>query len=388
MTVTAADRAGEYSLRTPAYRFRQGGRDVYSFPLDLTTLDNLLPERVDDRLGMVEDAQRPLTPSHANRIQDYLTTQDNWLLGTLLLGIAPEAVDFRSYQEDNADSVQDVGELRLRSDCLDTVKMFDGQHRRRAIKNALHQLSQDRRRTDKVAALRTSSVPIMLYAEGNIDALRQMFADASRTKTIERNTVARFDLQDAFNVAALWLEESSDLLSGRVEMERASVARTSENIISINQLTMALKTLAVGYKGRVSKDLNSTYLLNPEELQETCWIWADDFLPAAREEYDALLAGEVDNSEIPQRRSGTMAYNATVIRLLAGCYYEWLKEEEDWQPLADFIRNVSLEPGKRENALLVDAGLVIPGGTTPIARSQQVARAIDYIVSCARESNG
>ena len=386
--VPATDRVVQYSLRTPAYRFRQGGRDVYSFTLDLATLDNLLPERVDARLGTVEDAQRPLTPAHATRIQDYLTTQDNWLLGTLLLGIAPEAVDFRSYQGDSADAVQDVGELRLRSDCLDTMKMFDGQHRRRAIKDALRQLSQDGRRVDKVAALRASAVPIMLYAEGSIDALRQMFADASRTKPIERNTVARFDLQDAFNVAALWLSESSDLLSGRVEMERASVARTSENIISINQLAMALKTLMVGYKGRVSKDLNSAYLLNPEELHETCWIWADDFLPAAREEYDALLAGEVDNSEIPQQRSGTMAYNATVIRLLAGCYYEWLKDEEDWQPLADFIRSTSLEPGKREDALLVDAGLVIPGGTTPIARAHQVARAIDYIVSCARESNG
>ena len=249
MVPTASAGVAEYSLHTPAYRFSQGGRDVYSFPLDLATLDSLLPERVDDRLGMVEDAQRPLTPAHAARIRDYLTTQDNWLLGTLLLGIAPEAVDFRSYQEGNAGGVQDVGELRLRSDCLDTMKMFDGQHRRRAIKEALHQLSQDGMRGDKAAALRASSVPIMLYAEGSIDALRQMFADASRTKPIERNTVSRFDLQDAFNVAALWLEERSDLLSGRVEMERASVARTSENIISINQLAMALKTLVVGYKG-------------------------------------------------------------------------------------------------------------------------------------------
>ena len=55
---------------TPAHKFRQGGRDVYAFTLDLETLDNLLPDRVDDR--MVRGANRPLTKSHAKAIQDYL----------------------------------------------------------------------------------------------------------------------------------------------------------------------------------------------------------------------------------------------------------------------------------------------------------------------------
>ena len=80
-----------------------------------------------------------------------------------------------------------------------------------------------------------------------------MFADAAQTKTIERNVVARFDLRDPFNVAALWLEDNSNLFAGRVELERASVPRTSNNIIAINQLAATLKTLEVGYRGRVSK---------------------------------------------------------------------------------------------------------------------------------------
>ena len=40
-----------------------------------------------------------------------------------------------------------------------------------------------------------------------------MFADAAKTKSIERNVVARFDLRDPFNLAALWLEENSDLFA-------------------------------------------------------------------------------------------------------------------------------------------------------------------------------
>ena len=152
----------------------------------------------------------------------------------------------------------------------------------------------------------------MLYVEDDIEALRLMFADAAKTKTIERNVVARFDLRDPFNLAALWLEENSDLFVGRVEMERASVPRTSDRIIAINQLSVTLKTLEVGYRGRVSKDLSDQYMLALDDLYERCWTWADDFMPTARDEYEWLISGDIDNSEIPQKRAASLAYNATV----------------------------------------------------------------------------
>lgn len=370
-------------VTTPAHRFQQGGREVYAFALDLSTLNRLLPDRVDDRI--VKDANRPLTASHARKIQDYLVNRKDWLLGTLLLGITPKAVEFVPYGGSNGDILA-LGELRIQSDRADDMKMFDGQHRRRAIKEAFNRLQLENNQ-DGVSFLESASVPIMLYVEDSIDALRQMFADASRTKTIERNTVARFDLRDAFNLAALWLEENSDLLNGRVEMEHASVPRTSESIIAINQLAATLKTLEVGFKGRVSKDLNGTYLLDSDDLYERCWIWADDFMPAAREEYEGLMGGEIDNSDIPRRRSMTLAYNATVVRLFAACYHEWVKDGDDWRPLAEFLRSAVLKPGGGKGALLVDAGIVAPGGITPFARTQMMTEAIEYIVREAKETS-
>lgn len=377
---------GDAPLRitTPAHRFQQGRRDVYAFALDIATLDEAIPDRVDDRV--IKDANRPLTASHAKKIQDYLEGRPNWLLGTMMLGIAPEAIEFLPYQDDDGSGPLALGELRVRADHRNEMKMFDGQHRRRAIKDVLRLLKSANRR-DRVRSLEEASIPIMLYVEDSTDALRQMFADASRTKTIERNTVARFDRHDAFNLAALWLEENSDLFAGRVEMERASVPRTSESIIAINQLAATLKTLEVGHKGRVSKDLNDQHMLNLEDLCERCWIWADDFMPSAREEYDDLMSGEIDNSEIPQRRTQTLAYNATVVRLFAGCYQEWTKDGTDWRPLSKFLRNASLKPASGEGALLVDAGLVAPGGITPLSRLQLMSSAIDYTIRQARQSD-
>ena len=362
---------------TPAHRFRQGGRDVYAFALDLETLDNLLPERVDDRV--VKDANRPLTPSHAKKIQKYLEERNDWLLGTLLLGVSPNAVEFNSYTpEPNADS--SVGELRIHANGAASMKMFDGQHRRRAIKDVMEELSYNARHSQKLSSLKEASLPIMLYVEDSIDALRQMFADAAQTRTIERNTVTRFDLRDPFNLAALWIAEESDLFAKRVEMERASVSRGSHNIIAINQLAMTLKTLEVGYKGRVRKGRNDEYMLDIDSLCERCLIWADDFMPAARDEYNDLMTGEIDNAEIPERRTKTMAYNATVIRLFAGCYHEWTKKGEDWKPLAEFLQGASLVPGETSGTLLVDTGVVAPRGISPAAQQSLVVNTIDYII--------
>ncbi len=105
----------------------------------------------------------------------------------------------------------------------------------------------------------------MLHAEDSIKALRQMFADAAQTRPIERNAVVRFDQRDAFHLAALWIADNSDLFNGLGEMERFSIPGSSHNIIAINQSAVTLKTVEVGYTGRVSRDRNDGTML------EQCW---------------------------------------------------------------------------------------------------------------------
>ena len=379
-----AIKANLLPFKTPAHKFRQGGRDVYAFSIDLPTLDELLPDRVDE--SVVKDANRPLTIGHARDIQKYLRERNDWLLGALLLGVSPSGVEFQSYTPDS-DADDAVGELTIYPDGAADMKMFDGQHRRRAIKDVLYELSRNTAASRKLASLKDASMPVMLYAEDSIDALRQMFADAAQTRSVDRNTVTRFDQRDAFNLAALWVAENSDLFNGRVEMERASVARSNPNIIAINQLSTTLKTLEVGYTGRISKDRNDDYMDNLDSLCERSLEWSDDFMPTARDEYNNLMNGEIDNSEIPEKRAETMAYNTTLIRILAACYHEWLKKRgANWQPLSDFLQGASLRPGVTTGSLLVDAGVVPPGGISPDAKMTFVKRAIEYIVRQAEKT--
>ena len=367
----------------PAHRFHQGSRDVYYFALDLATLNGVLPQRVDD--SVIREANRRLTPSHARNIQMYLDEKEDWLLGSLMLGIAPDAVEFEPYQNKTGEQHNsNFGELRILTDHADTLKIFDGQHRRRAIQDVLADLSNasDDRSASKLDTLRKSSMTIILYVEEKEKTLRQMFADASKTKRIEGNTVTRFDQRDAFNRAAVWLAENSILFRDRVEMERSSIAASNPNLIAVNQLAATLKNLDVGYGRRVSRDLNDSYLLDLDSLYRRCQVWSDEFMPAAREEYSGLVSGEIDNSEIPHLRRATFAYSIIFIRVLAGCYRQWLDKHDSWEPLAEFIRESSINHGSG-HGLLVDAGLVDPSGTTLFGRRQEVAGAIDHIVRAA-----
>ena len=373
-------------FRTPAHCFHQGGRTVYAFPMDLKTLDDFLPERVDD--GIVRDANRPLTPRHAGAIQAYLQERDDWLLGTLMLGMEPDAVSFASSKDNPT-----VGYLTIQAHHARLMKMFDGQHRRRAIKDVLRELSQGGGEgSRKLDVLSRECVPVLLYVEESINALRQMFVDAAHTRPVERNTVTLFDQRDPFNLAALCMATESDLFNGRVDMERTSVPRSSHNIIAINQLATTLRTLELGIAGRFSAARNDDLVRNLDALCDRCLVWADDFMPSARDEYNDLMAGEIDNSDLPAQRKATMAFNATAIRIFAGCYHEWCNKDpggqmNDWATLSSFIRQACLQPGLDRDNLFVLTGLVPPGGTSPVGQRQAIRFTIEYITLFAGKQN-
>ena len=375
-----------YTAQLPAHRFRQGNRDVYYFTLDLATLDGLLPQRIDD--SVVREANRRLTPSHARNIQQYLEERDNWLLGSLLLGISPDAVEFEPYQDDDGNEINlNFGRLSILTNRANTMRIFDGQHRRRAIQETLDRLGDDEGQADKLAELQASSVPIVLYAEDDVRLLRQMFADASKTKRIEANVVARFDKRDPFNLAAMHMVDESKLFGGRVEMDATAAARGSLSLISINQLAHALRVMKVGHRSRVSRGQSDLYMQDLDSLFESCLAWSDNFLPNTRWEYAEIVSGGIKNEEIPVYRAESLAYSTTFMRILAGCYHDWMEQEDDWTSLANYLKGASLETGGGRGTLMVDAGAMLPGDNVPSGRRQEVEGAIKYIVQQAGKAS-
>ena len=386
MTLQITTETNRYCLRESAHRYWQGGRCVYYFALDLQELDGLLPQRVDE--GMVKDANRRLTPSHAKSIQEYLREREDWLLGAMLLGISSQAVEFYPYKDENGKPDINFGELRILANQRNTMRIFDGQHRRRAIGDLIQELTDsDDISSEHRASILQASVPVSLYEEEDLRSLRQMFSDASKTKKIEANVVTIFDGRYAFNRAAMHLSEESRLFGGRVEMEQTSVSAGSSSLLSINQLSANLKALEVGSRGRLSRARNDECMGDLDAVYLRCMEWSDKFLPAARTEYESLVSGESDGSDIPAMRRRSLAFSVTFIRILAGSYYQWHRDVgEDWKPLAQYVRTANLTPGGGYGSLLVDAGAMAPGASSPVARRQEVQGAINYIVAEAQKA--
>ena len=297
-------------------------------------------------------------------------------------------MEFTPYKDENGRPNENFGELRILASFRNTMRIFDGQHRRRAIGDLILELAEAKENSSRYrgSALLQDSVPVALYVEKETSLLRQMFSDASKNRKIEANTVTRFDQRNAFNRAAVRLSEESSLFGGRIELERTTVPAGNASLMSINQLAKGLKATEVGIRGRVSRERNTDYLQGLDELCRRCSVWADEFLPAAREEYAGLVNGEIDNDTIPSLRRQSLAFNATFIRIMAGCYQYWLREvSQDWEPLAYYVHESVLTPGGGDS-LLVDAGAMVPGHSSPVARHQEMEGAINYIVQEARKA--
>ena len=391
--VTVSKIENHLDFTTHAERFQQGGRNVYSFTATLSEINNLLPDRDVETEAKVSEANRALTLSHARDIQHYLAEKPEWLVSSILTCVDPRHIAFAGHPNADGTTNPDIGVLKILKTATGekALGIFDGQHRRRAIRDLMRSIDANHH-DPYINHLAASKIPVLLYEESSVPKLKQMFLDHGRSKATEANTNTRFNQQNPFSLAAVALTENSQFKStffrDRVEMERTQVPRSSSCVIAINQLERAIKNLELGYKGRLSQDRQFQYHQDGlEHLYRRCLDWADEFMPQARDEYHDLYNGTLANSEIPACRTKSLAYNATVIQVLAGCYHEWQKTHEDWRPLADFINQADFTPGKdvNEGALLVDAGLVPPKGITPVPRIQEVTHTIDYIVGKAQE---
>ena len=371
-------------LRTTAFQSKQGGRTVYRFVLTMEDFDALLPDKVD--ASEIKDNRR-FTQAHADSIADYLQTTPKWVLGPVTLGTDEGAVAFRQYEGQSPSLPAFVGELTVSAAGLGALKVLDGQHRRAAIGSAREELGLNPESPNAAAAFRDSTMAVDLYIEGDADARRQIFADMAKQKPMDQVTRTRFDRRDPFNRVSWEVKSASDWLDPFVEMDRSAVPRTSDRLLAFNQLAMCIKTLEVGFGGRVSKQrlMEAGTEAEFERIVLRAVEWVDDFLPSARQEYESLASGETEDGFVQSQRSRTLAYSPTALRILAGATYLWDRESRPLDQLAEYVRSQNFKT-KQQRGLFARAKVLVPDGTSLLSRRQDVKRAIETIVEGARKS--
>ena len=367
-------------LQTDAIRICQGGRTVYHFGLRMSQFDDALPEDVDP--NVIGSHQRRFIASHAKNIEDYLTDRDDWLFGPVALSIAPDFIEFRSHRNDGQ-ALPDIGELTIKEGARSALRIIDGQHRRKAIQQFLR-ASLEGEEAERRSRFQASQMPVALYVEEDGGKIRQMFADMAQQRNMDAVTRARFDTRDPYNRAADQMRVQSEWITSFVELNRSTVARSSEKLISFNHLVRCLKTLEHGYGGRVSRAREKEAELEFDRIVDRGVEWLDDFLPSARGEYLDLVSLEVDPDYVPKMRDKTFAYSATMLQILAACRHEWGRSYPNRVPddLADFIRTMDFNT-HRKQSLLARSGAIDVSGATLVGGRNQVKNTIRAIVEGA-----
>ena len=372
-------------IEVPAHRLKQGGRTVYYAVLTIAQFDDVLPEEIDTQI--IKDNRR-FIPSHAKGIEEYLQRTDAWVLGPITLSVDPKYVEFEMYEGQSNDDLPVLGVLRVVSGGRSFLKILDGQHRRRAIKDYRKSQLLDSTEIEHRKQFESSQMPIAVYEEEDDFRIRQMFADMAQQRNMDAITRARFDKRDPFNEAADQVMTQSEWIAEYVEMDRSTIARTSDKLIAFNQLATNLKTLEFGYFGRASQIRLQEVANDLQRIVDKGLEWIDEFLPMAREEYLELLNSDIDPDYVSKERPKTLAYNGTMLRILAGSYYEWQKQFPDigTDVLASFISGMNLQP-KAKCGLLVKSRVLDIGKVTLIARKQEVMGAIRLIVQDAYDAH-
>jgi len=365
-------------VHIPALQGRQGDRDMYLLSVKNTMLLRNFSADSEPVEAGDKKAQRSLDPRHANDIVTYINENtDDYVLGavTYAIDVVDRERHFVELQEGSG-----VGFLVLPLDA--ELRCLDGQHRRRAIKDAA---DADPRILDDYTA-------VVLYVEDDYMRRRQMFSDMNSTpKVVAKALNVSFDSRDPYAQAALRLAHDHPLLKGVIELEKARITAKSPAIFSLAGVYDGLKRYVLGTtlpRGRSPRDREVYELV---DLGQGFF----DLLAAARDEYTTVATAgracldqpdgdKLMGAYMAAQRKTTLLLSTTTLRVIAGAVHLAMKRDGETDP-ARYRESLAAVDFAPTSTLFTKAGFVGPSGT-PSARNQEVQAATAALAKVLRSN--
>jgi len=116
------------------------------------------------------------------------------------------------------------------------LSITDGQHRVKAIKEALAHLESD-------TSFRSDSIAVMITCEYEFRQIHQDFADCSKTKPLPKSLVSVYDSRNPANRLVFDIEDNCPLLKGRLDASSKTLSKKSSFLFLANQVRQMLKHL-------------------------------------------------------------------------------------------------------------------------------------------------
>lgn len=394
-----------------AQKSEQGGRKHYVIVLPLPQVVATLP--IPDPAKPFED-NREVTASHARGFAEYIRTHSHWHAGCLTIRTLSGATSFEPFPGAQVGNLQ-FGTLKVPRNARGIFKIIDGQHRILGIKYLLDTLSEElMSATSSLAkAQRTGSekavieqferqirnikqvqerveadcIAIELVVEDDVELAKQIFVDvANHALGVRKAITAAFDQTKVVNRALNEMLEGNkvdDLVNGRIDVQKDRVTGSNPNLMGAGSLADIIRTVAVGISGRISAAQEKS--LDPKILARD----ATKFFETLRNSFSELEDVALGSKSPADLRRVSILGSSTMLRVLAGVYYELRQRETTNMDIIHFFKKLA----KHTNAPITSKtasgrmwlgatseGAFADGANAPGSRAQAVKALVAALV--------
>lgn len=222
-----------YCYSFPAVRGQQAGRPFYIATCPLRLIPRIFifdEEEVPPELR----AQRELNKQRIPEMARYLVDNPKGYIFSAITASVDSEVSFDA-QEDNSD----LGTLRVQMDS--NILINDGQHRRKAIEDALKESPE----------LGQDNIAVVFFIDEGLKRSQQMFADLNKYAIRPSTSLnVLYDHRDSCSGIARHLSSEVKPFVGYTEMERSSIAPKSPKLFTLSGIKLATRALV----GKGTKD--------------------------------------------------------------------------------------------------------------------------------------
>lgn len=215
-----------YCYAFPAVRGMQAGRPFYIATCPLRIIPKIFS--FDEREVPPElRAQRSLNKSRIPEMVRYLLENPkDYVFSALTASIAVD-VEFDEHPNSN-----NLGILRIPMDAQ--ILINDGQHRRKAIEEAMEERPE----------LGQDNIPVLFFVDEGLQRSQQMFADLNKYAVKPSPSLGTlYDHRDQSSELARHLAMTTEPFVGLTELEKSSISALSNKLFTLSSIKQATRAL-------------------------------------------------------------------------------------------------------------------------------------------------
>lgn len=318
----------DYCYSFPAVRGIQAGRPFYIATCPMRIIPKIFSFD-ENEVPPELRAQRTLNKARIPEMVRYLLENpSDYVFSALTASIAVD-VQFDEYSGSN-----NLGTLRVPMEAQ--ILINDGQHRRKAIEDAL----------DARPELGQDNIPVLFFVDEGLKRSQQMFADLNKYAIRPSPSLATlYDHRDISSNLSRYLAMNIEPFIGLTEMEKSSISKFSNKLFTLSSIKQATRSL-------LGKEPKANDVEQCSDLAALYWQAIFQVMP----DWQLAAKKEVSPAQLRQEYVHAHGIGLQALGLLGHCLLSehpdsWQKiicklREFDWRKSSPELTKRAMQHGK------------------------------------------